>query len=123
MSHIKKGFFMSQESHNLNSQLKESLFSVFLIAIVLITIMLLVAGLSFAQVKPRSERWIQGHMTAINKDSISVEGTKYMFDLLVSVTNLSGDTLNINELRNAEIVKVLVKDGKAMKIIVIQLRE
>ncbi|MEW6214404.1 MAG: hypothetical protein AB1478_04250 [Nitrospirota bacterium] len=83
---------------------------------VLLIIMAILLNSAFAQEKSRSERWIQGHVTAFSKDTISVDGIKYQIDPFVTITDSKGNTLGLEALRGVEIVKVLVIDGKVKKI-------
>lgn len=69
------------------------------------------------------EEWIQGHVTSISKDSISVDNIRYQFDILLTIKDSNGNILKPVALRNAEIVKVLERNGKALKIVIIEFRK
>ena len=97
-------------------------FSVFFIAIVLM-INVILPNIILSQGEHDSEGWIQGHVTYVGKDSISVEGIRYQFDPLLIIRDPEGNILEPVALKNAEIVKVLDKNGRAMKIVIIQLRK
>ena len=79
--------------------------------------------ITLSQGKHDSESWVQGHVTSLGKDSISVDGTRYQLDLLLTIKDPDGNILEPVALRNAEIVKVFERNGKAMKIVIIQLRK
>jgi len=79
--------------------------------------------ITLSQEKHNSEGWVQGHVTSLGKDYISVDGIRYQLDLLLTIKDPDGNILEPVALRNAEIVKVLEGNGKAMKIIIIQLRK
>ena len=92
------------------------------IAIVLM-INVILPNIILPQGEHDSEGWIQGHVTYIGKDSISVEGIRYQFDPLLIIRDPEGNILEPVALKNAEIVKVLYRNGRAMKIVIIQLRK
>jgi len=92
------------------------------IAIVLM-INVILPNITLSQGKHNSEEWIQGHVTALGKDSISVEGRRYQLDLLLTIKDPDGNILEPVALRNAEIVKLQEKNGRAMKIVVILFRK
>jgi hypothetical protein len=92
------------------------------IAIVLM-INVILPSITLSQGKHDSEGWVQGHVMALGKDWISVDGTKYQFDPLLTITDSDGNTLEPISLRGAEIVKVQEKNGKAVKIVVILFRK
>ena len=92
------------------------------IAIVLM-INVILPNIILSQEEHDSEGWIQGHVTYVGKDSISVEGIRYQFDPLLIIRDPEGNILEPVALKNAEIVKVLDKNGRAMKIVIIQLRK
>jgi hypothetical protein len=92
------------------------------IAIVLM-INVILPNIILSQGEHDSEGWIQGHVTYVGKDSVSVEGIRYQFDPLLIIRDPEGNILEPVALKNAEIVKVLDKNGRAMKIVIIQLRK
>jgi hypothetical protein len=116
------GRFMLQDLPCIISERKKAVCAILFITFILIYIILPNMSLS-QEKKPDSEGWIQGHVTALGKDWISVEGTKYQFDLLLTITDSDGNTLEPISLRGVEIVKVQEKNGRAMKIVVILLRK
>ncbi len=93
------------------------------IAIVLM-INVILPNITLSQGEHNSEGWVQGHVTYVGKDSISVEGIRYQFDPLLIIRDPEGNILEPVALKNAEIVKVVLdKNGRAMKIVIIQLRK
>jgi hypothetical protein len=93
------------------------------IAIVLM-INVILPNIILSQGEHDSEGWIQGHVTYIGKDSVSVEEIRYQFDPLLIIKDPEGNILEPVALKNAEIVKVVLdKNGRAMKIVIIQLRK
>ena len=113
---------MPRTLQGIKSLLKNVILAAFFITISLM-IIFFVPNLVSPKENPLSTQWIQGHVTAISKESISIEGVEYQFDPHVTVTDSRGNLCKISSLRNAHIVKILEKDGKAVKIVVIQLRE
>lgn len=113
---------MPQDSPNKKSPRKKIFSPVFFIAIVLM-INVILPDITLSQGKHDSEEWIQGHVTALGKDSISVEGRRYQLDLLLTIKDPDGNILEPVALRNAEIVKLQEKNGRAMKIVVILFRK
>ncbi len=90
--------------------------------IVLISV-LTIPCITSSQDRHFSEGWIQGHVTSLGRDSISVDSTRYQFDILVSIKDSDGNVLEPVALRNAEIVRILDRNGKALKIIIIKFRQ
>ena len=82
----------------------------------------LLSNSAFAQERYYYERWIQGQVKAVSKNSISVGGINYQLDPSIPITDLHENILDVNALRNAEVVKILERNGRAAKIIIILLR-
>lgn len=113
---------MLRDLSNKKSLRKKIFFSVFFIAFVLM-INVILPNITLSQEKHDSEGWIQGHVTSLGKDSIFVEGIRYQLDPLLTIKDPDGNILEPVALKNAEIVKVLERNGRAMKIVIIQLRK
>jgi hypothetical protein len=90
---------------------------------IVLTINIILPNFTLSQEKHNSEGWVQGHVTSLGKDFISIDRIRYQLDLLLTIKDPDGNILEPVALRNAEIVRVLERNGKAMKIVIIQLRK
>ncbi len=95
--------------------------SLSLIAIILI-INVILPNISISQGRHNTEGWVQGQVTSFGKDYIYIDNKRYQFDILLSIKDSNGNILEPVALRNAEIVKILERNGKAMKIIIMEFR-
>jgi hypothetical protein len=86
-------------------------------------IIVTVPYITLSQDKYNSEDWIQGHITYLSKDSIFLDNVRYQLDPLLIVKDYEGNILEPVALRNAEIVRALKRNGRVMKIIIIQFRK
>lgn len=83
---------------------------------------LILPNIGISQSKHDTEVWIQGHITSLSKDHISVDNTRYQFDILLSIKDSEGNILEPVALKNAEVVKLLQRNGNAIKIVIIKCR-
>lgn len=83
---------------------------------------LILPNITLSQEKHDTEEWIQGHVTSLSKNFISINDKKYQFDILLSIKDSNGNILEPVALKNAEIVKILERNGKAMRIVIIKFR-
>lgn len=92
----------------------------FLSIVMMINVIL--PNIALSQSKYYTESWIQGHVTSLSKDYITVDNIRYQFDILLSIRDSNGNVLEPVALKKAEIVKILERNGKAMKIVIVKFR-
>jgi uncharacterized membrane protein len=93
------------------------------IVCVLIMITILIPSIALAQERPHEKNWVRGKVTAFTKSSITIEGKRYRFEPLMTITDLDGNTLTVRSLRSAEVVKAFVLDKWVKKIVILVRRE
>ncbi|NWF51898.1 MAG: hypothetical protein HXY47_02330 [Nitrospirae bacterium] len=109
-----------------NSMYQKILFSLTSTLLFLFIVLIIIATIPegiLSQVKYNSEDWIQGHVTSLSKNSISIDNIRYQLDILLTIKDFDGNILEPVALRNAEIVKALKRNGRIIKIIIVQFRK
>lgn len=105
-----------------NKRLLDFYFCVLSFIVIILMINVILPDITLSQGKHDTEGWIQGHVTSLSKDYIAIDNIKYQFDILLFIKDSNGNILEPVALRNAEIVKVLERNGKIMKIVIIKSR-